>query len=129
MKGTDAAILAVCRALGLQTQARPVYLVDKYEEGYGSKRQKLNADSLFLRKTGHQPTPDSRPGSFIGDKFRTVQHHYDMGDKEDSLLDRLEEVDWVKEYKGITWINELKFREANHAYVTVSSSIHVKANG
>ena len=123
MKGTDAAMLAVCRALGLQTQARPVYLINKHEISYGEKRQKLNADSLFLNKTGSQAAPDSHPGSFIGDKFRIVEEHHYMGDQEDSLLDRLEEVDWVKEYKGITWINKRKFREANHAYITVFSSL------
>lgn len=123
MKGTDAAMLAVCRALGLQTQARPVYLVNNREISYGKKRQKLDANSLFLKKTGSQAAPDSLPGSFIGDKFRIVKEHHYMGDQEDSLMDRLEGVKWVKEYKGITWINQLKFREANHAYITVFSFI------
>ena len=81
-------MLAVCRALGLQMQARPVNLINKHEESYGRKRQKLDADSIFLSKTRHQPTSDSRPGSFIGDKFRIAEvHDYDMGDLEDSLLD------------------------------------------
>ena len=126
MKGVDAAMLSVCHALGLRTLSRPVYITDDVrddydtdEEEYLVKRQKLNAESLFNKNTGPQPVPDICLDTYIGDKFRIVEEHSYMGSEEDYLWDRLKGESWLKEYKGITWLNEPRFRAANHSYVTV----------
>ena len=107
MKGVDAALWAVCDALGLEIQALPVYSPDLDDDDYsgddGSARDPLD---LFSRRANSRAHLNQCPDDieWIGSGFDSMKANW-FGNYEDSLGRRMDEANFASKYTGIYWLN------------------------
>jgi len=114
MKGVDAAVWNVSRALGLAIRSLPVY---DPEDGYeysdsesdeSTEPMRWDPFSLFGLTGASKAQLSSHGPEYVGSKFKPMQHisNHD-GD--------------LKKCKGIHWLNAPKHTELNATYYTVTN--------
>jgi hypothetical protein len=124
MKGVDAALWAVCDALGLEIQALPVYSPDLDDE-YESRQNRSAGDPRDL----FSPRVNSRAHlnrcrddiEWIGCGFSSMELD-NLGDYQDYLGSRMNEAAYfASKYTGIYWLNRPAHSEPSLAYITVQT--------
>jgi hypothetical protein len=120
MKGADAALLAVCKAFNLKTQARPVYSTKNHAyDDTAPREQSHDPVTLFGVKPESDKHLSDKNDDWIGTSFLLVKADDNLGDYEEDFLERLRWCNWVQDFKGIHWVNEPQFHEGNRAFITV----------
>lgn len=119
MKGADAALLAVCDAFNLKTQARPVYSTEQHTDRDGDVIDSHDPVTIFGMTSESDKHLAGKNNDWIGTSFCQVTADENFGDYEEDILDRFRWVNWVEHFKGIHWVNKPKFEEGNRAFVTV----------
>lgn len=115
MKGADAAMLAVCRAFKLETEARPVY----FPRDDDMDTEAGDPVALFeVQIEGHKHLSGTKE-DWIGDEFREMfADYYDRCYDDNPLSDLLRQEGLTK-FQGIRWLNDPKHKDSNFAYLAV----------
>jgi hypothetical protein len=131
LKGADAAVLAVCKFLKLQTVVRPVYQIPD-EEFECTGEGGIDAAALFQGHSNERRKQKLTPkrkiseiNNFIARRFSDLGATDSLGDAEgEGLVERMRNsYNVAKEYQGINWINGPSHERGNMAYVTVSDCL------
>ena len=130
MKGLDAAVWTVCKTLGLQIVALPVYdaedggTYDDYpsedsedDENNAPEQTRWDPFSLFcFEGASRSHLSDSGP-EWIGYELEPM-HEEDLGEYEQPIGRRMFDGPFNR-CRGIHWLNSPRFTERNAAYIAV----------
>jgi hypothetical protein len=99
---------------------------DKYEKPANKHAQrglnKLKDDPVDLfnvKATSKNHLGESAKIEWVGENFHSAQTYENLGDYEEWMAGRLDEVNWVRGFGGIHWLNKARYKEGNMAYLTV----------
>jgi hypothetical protein len=99
---------------------------DKYEKPASKYARrgldKLKEDPVDLfnvKATSKKHLGDSAKIEWVGENFHSAITYEHLGDYEEWMAGRLDEVNFVRGFGGIHWLNKARHREGNIAYLTV----------
>ena len=99
---------------------------DKYEKPANKYAQrgldKLKDDPVDLfnvKATSKKHLGESAKIEWVGENFHAAQTYENLGDYEEWMAGRLDEMNWVRGFGGIHWLNKARHKEGNMAYLTV----------